>query len=54
MRPRALVSRPQRLYINYAIRRRDVVFWAYHYFDYSSRLVSTRKLVENGYHTINN
>jgi hypothetical protein len=46
--PRVLVSRPQRLYIDNAVRRRDVVFWVYNYFDYSSRLVSTRKLVEDG------
>jgi hypothetical protein len=26
----------------------------YDYFDYSSRLVSTRKLVENGFHVIGN
>jgi hypothetical protein len=52
--PRVLVSRPQRLYIDYAVRRQDVVFWAYDYFDYSSRLVSTRKLVENGSRDINN
>jgi hypothetical protein len=32
--PRVLVSRPQRLYIDYAVRRRDIVFWAYDYFDY--------------------
>jgi hypothetical protein len=37
---RVLVSRPQRLYIDYIVRRRDVVFWAYDYFDYSSRLVN--------------
>jgi hypothetical protein len=52
--PRVLVSRPQRLYIDYAVRRRDVVFWAYDYFDYSSRLVSIRKLVEDGSRDINN
>jgi hypothetical protein len=46
--PRVLVSRPQRLYINYAVRRRDVVFWAYDYF------ISTSKLVEGGYYVINN
>jgi hypothetical protein len=46
--PRVLVSRPQRLYIGYAVHRRDIVFWVYDYFDYSSRLVSTRKLVEDG------
>jgi hypothetical protein len=40
--------------MDYAVRRRDVVFWAYDYFDYSSRLVSTRKLVENGFRVINN
>jgi hypothetical protein len=38
--PRVLVSRPQRLYIDYAVRRRDVVFWAYNYFDYSSQLIN--------------
>jgi hypothetical protein len=38
--PRVLVSRSQRLYIDYAVRRRDVVFWAYDYFDYSPRLVN--------------
>jgi hypothetical protein len=38
--PRVLVSRPQWLYIDYAVCRRDVVFWAYDYFDYSSRLVN--------------
>jgi hypothetical protein len=52
--PRVLVSRPQRLYIDYAVRRHDVIFWAYDYFDYSSRLVSTRKLVEDGSRDINN
>jgi hypothetical protein len=31
---RLLVSRLQRLYIDYAVRRHDVVFWAYDYFDY--------------------
>jgi hypothetical protein len=25
---------PQRLYIDYAVRRHDVIFWAYDYFDY--------------------
>jgi hypothetical protein len=38
--PRVLVSRPQRLYIDYVVRRRDIVFWAYDYFDYSPRLVN--------------
>jgi hypothetical protein len=38
--PRVLISRPQRLYINYTVRRHDVVFWAYDNFDYSSRLVN--------------
>jgi hypothetical protein len=38
--PRVLVSRPQRLYIDYVVRHRDIVFWAYDYFDYSSRLVN--------------
>jgi hypothetical protein len=52
--PRVLVSRPQRLYIDYTVCRHDVVFWAYDYFDYSSRLVSTRKLVEDGSRDINN
>jgi hypothetical protein len=52
--PRVLVSRPQRLYIDYAVRRRDVVFWVYDYLDYSPRLVSTRKLVEDGSRDINN
>jgi hypothetical protein len=52
--PRVLVSRPQRLYIDYAVRRRDVVFWAYDYLDDLPRLVSTRKLVEDGSHDINN
>jgi hypothetical protein len=51
---RVLVSRPQRLYIDYAVRRRDIVFWAYDYLDYLSRLVSTRKLVEDGSRDINN
>jgi hypothetical protein len=51
---RVLVSRSQRLYIDYAVRCRDVVFWAYDYFDYSSRLVSTRKLVKDGSRDINN
>jgi hypothetical protein len=32
--PRVLVSRPQRLYIDYTVRRRDIVFWVYDYFDY--------------------
>jgi hypothetical protein len=31
---RVLVSRPQRLYIDYTVRRRDIVFWVYDYFDY--------------------
>jgi hypothetical protein len=52
--PRVLVSRLQRLYIDYAVRRHDIVFWAYDYFDYSSRLVSTRKLVEDGSRDIDN
>jgi hypothetical protein len=52
--PRVLVYRPQRLYIGYTVHRRDIVFWAYDYFDYSSRLVSPRKLVENGFRDINN
>jgi hypothetical protein len=52
--PRVLVFLPQRLYIDYAVHRRDVVFWAYDYLDYLPRLVSTRKLVEDGSHDINN
>jgi hypothetical protein len=32
--PRVLVFLPQRLYIDYAVRRHDVIFWAYDYFDY--------------------
>jgi hypothetical protein len=52
--PRVLVSRPQRLYIDYAVRRRDIVFWAYDYLDYFPRLVSTSKLVEGVYYVINN
>jgi hypothetical protein len=40
--------------IDYAVRRRDVVFWAYDYLDYLPRLVSTRKLVEDGSLDINN
>jgi hypothetical protein len=52
--PQVLVSRPQQLYIDYAARRRDVVFWAYDYLDYLPRLVSTRKLVEDGSRDINN
>jgi hypothetical protein len=52
--PRVLVSRPQRLYIDYAVHRRDIVFWAYDYLDYLPRLVSTRKLVEDGSRDINN
>jgi hypothetical protein len=32
--PRVLVSRPQRLYIDYTVRRRDIVFWVYDYFGY--------------------
>jgi hypothetical protein len=38
--PRVLVFLSQRLYIDYVVRRRDIVFWAYDYFDYSSRLVN--------------
>jgi hypothetical protein len=52
--PRVLVFLPQRLYIDYTIRRRDVVFWAYDYLDDLPRLVSTRKLVEDGSRDINN
>jgi hypothetical protein len=52
--PRVLISRKQRLYIDYAVHRHDIIFWAYDYFDYSSRLVSTRKLVEDGSREINN
>jgi hypothetical protein len=48
------VSWPQRLYIGYAVRRRDVVFWAYDYLDDLPLLVSTRKLVEDGSRDINN
>jgi hypothetical protein len=51
---RVLVFLPQRLYIDHAARRRDVVFWAYDYLDYLPRLVSTRKLVEDGSRDINN
>jgi hypothetical protein len=51
--PRVLVSRPQRLYIDYAVRCRNIVFWAYDYLDYLPRLVSTRKLVEDGSREIN-
>jgi hypothetical protein len=51
---RVLVSLPQRLYIDYAVRHRDVVFWVYDYLDYLPRLVSTRKLVEDGSRDINN
>jgi hypothetical protein len=32
--PRVLVFRPQRLYIDYTVRRRDIVFWVYDYFNY--------------------
>jgi hypothetical protein len=32
--PRVLVFLPQRLYIYYIVRRRDIVAWAYDYFDY--------------------
>jgi hypothetical protein len=32
--PRVLASQPQRLYIDYTVRRRDIVFWVYDYFDY--------------------
>jgi hypothetical protein len=52
--PRVLVSRPQRLYIDYTVRRRNIVFWAYDYLDYLSRLVSTSKLVVDGSRDINN
>jgi hypothetical protein len=52
--PRVLVSRPQRLYIDYVVRRHDIVFWAYDYLDYLPRPVSTRKLVEDGSRNINN
>jgi hypothetical protein len=52
--PRVLVFLPQRLYIDYAVRRRDVVFLAYDYLDYLPRLVSTRKLVEDVSRDINN
>jgi hypothetical protein len=31
--PRVLISRLQRLYVDYAVCRRDVVFWAYDYID---------------------
>jgi hypothetical protein len=51
--PQVLVSRPQRLYIDYGVRR-DVVFWVYDYLDYLPRLVSTRKLVKDGSRDINN
>jgi hypothetical protein len=51
---RVLVSRPQRLYIDYTVCRRDIVFWAYDYLDYLPRLVSPRKLVEDGSRDINN
>jgi hypothetical protein len=40
--------------IDYAVRRRDVVFWVYDYLDYSSLLVLSRKLVEDGSRDINN
>jgi hypothetical protein len=52
--PRVLVSWPQRPYIDYTVRRRDIIFWAYDYLDYLPRLVSTRKLVEDGSRDINN
>jgi hypothetical protein len=52
--PRVLVFLSQRLYIDYAVRCRDVVFWVYDYLDYLPRLVSTRKLVEDGSRDINN
>jgi hypothetical protein len=48
------VIRPHGLYVDYAVRSRDVVFWAYDYLDYLPRLVSTRKLVEDGSRDINN
>jgi hypothetical protein len=51
---RVLVSRLQRLYVDYAVRRHDVVFWAYDYLDYLPRLVLTRKLVEDDSRAINN
>ena len=41
-------------FLDYAARPDHVVFQPHRlYFDYSSRLVSTRKLVENGFRTIN-
>jgi hypothetical protein len=52
--PRVLVSRPRRLYIDYTVRRHDIIFWAYDYLDYLPRLVSTRKLVEDGSCDLNN
>jgi hypothetical protein len=51
---RVLVFLPQWLYIDYTVRRCDVIFWAYDYLDYLPRLVSTRKLVEDGSRDINN
>jgi hypothetical protein len=37
---RLLVTRLHGLYIDYAVRHCDVIFWAYDYFDYSSQLVN--------------
>jgi hypothetical protein len=48
---RLLVSRPHRLYFQYAAHHRNIVFWSHHV-DHSSRLVS--KLVKNDNHTTNN
>jgi hypothetical protein len=52
--PQVIIFLPQRLYIDYAVRRHDIVFWAYDYLNYLPRLVSTRKLVEDGSRDINN
>jgi hypothetical protein len=37
-----------------SLRRRDIIFWAYDYLDDLPLLVSTRKLVKDGSHDINN
>jgi hypothetical protein len=42
------------LYVIFTIDRRGSIADLHDYFEYSSRLVSTRKLVEIGYHAISN
>jgi hypothetical protein len=55
MRHGYIVFWPHRLYFNYVVCHDYIVFWLHWlYVDFSSQLVSTRKLLESGFHAHNN